>query len=85
MRLELLFERYQGTFSKMPNLTAMANKKATITAQVSSESEVPLLAWGVVDVSVDIGISPLIRTMKSGYLDLTFRAPVLRSETRRRD
>jgi len=62
----------------MSNLTAMASKKARITAQASSESEVPLLEGVVVDVSVDIGNSPLIRTMKSGYIDPTFRVAVLR-------
>jgi hypothetical protein len=42
----------------MSNLTANASKRATMTAQVSSESNGPLL--DVADLSVDIGTSPWI-------------------------
>jgi hypothetical protein len=44
----------------MSNLTARANRSAAITAQVSSESEKLLLDEATVDLSVDIGTSPLI-------------------------
>jgi len=39
----LFLESYQGTLLKTPNLTATANKRAMITAQVSSEMECPFL------------------------------------------
>jgi len=66
MEFELRFVRYQGTFLKTSNLTARANTRATITAQASSESEVPLLEGVVLDVSVDIGVSPWDRTIGCG-------------------
>jgi hypothetical protein len=63
-------------FLKMSNLTARASKKATISAQASSESEFPLLEGVVADVSDDMGTSPYdVRTMKSGPFCPTFKVP----------
>jgi hypothetical protein len=54
---------YQGTFFKMLSFTANARMRATITAQVSNESPKPLLEGVVVDVSVDINISPNLQSI----------------------
>jgi hypothetical protein len=53
------FASYHETFFRMSNFTAKANTSATITAQVSSDSKGLFLDEVAVDLSVDIGTSPL--------------------------